>query len=78
MEDGRPLQVGLAIGVRATGDSEAGTGASDDAEDYEKDPSELFAKAMAEDNEGGEKEDWDVDAKLYGGDDFLTGAHLDG
>lgn len=78
MENKRPLLVCHTVGVRITGNSEASTGTSDTAEDDKVNPSQLPAETVAENNECGEKEYWDIDAKLYDGDDFLTWAHLDG
>lgn len=78
LKNKRPLLVGRIVGVRLAGDSKAGTGAADGAKEHEVDPSELSPEAVAYDDEGGEEEYRDIDAKLYDGDDFLAGSHLSG
>lgn len=78
MKNKRPFLVGLIVGVRLAGDSKAGTGAADATEDHEVDPSELSPEAVTDDDEGGEEEYRDIDAKLYDGDGFLAGSHLSG
>lgn len=49
---------------------------SDDAEDGEVDPAELFLEAMAEDDDEGEDEDGNVDANLSNSNCFLSGHHI--
>lgn len=57
-------------------DFESSTNKTNEAENAEVNPSELSLESLTEDNNEGENENGDVDAKLSNGDAFREGDHF--